>query len=482
MSWSRREVLASLGVASAQAILWACGGQAHTTRRKPAEVDPEVRTWLHDAVARLQGAGFASVHVLAMTRERMTTAIDVLGAGVARAQADGVVITVRDRAGTIREHVTNDLSRDGVLAAARVLAGAAKPASVDFGRAPPALHVPNPDPRLLSDGQLLARVGALAQRDHEVSSRIIYSAAVLDIDDATVWSVAPGRDLAQRLVRVRQSLTRVAWNGTQPVVSEASHAWTGGIDEQELSQAEIIAVEDHALELMTPRPFEEREYQVALEPEVAASVIDVAVRSLLTSTAARRPEVARRLAIGANVVAPIMTLVDDPSAPHAYGGFQFDDEGEPARAIKLVEHGQIVGRLEDRGGGRGRRPGHVGVLEPAPSHLRVAPGKLDEASLIESGFVLEGPLGTIVDPASDRVVIAVARARERVAGKRTGRVFANIELVGELGKLLASISELSQQTRSIGFRDDQGGQPRWRSIETPSLRARGLLRARRRPT
>ena len=481
MSWSRREVLASLGVASAQAILWACGGQAHTPRRKLME-DPQVRTWLHDAVERLKGAGFTNAHVLAVSRQRMTAAVDVLGAGVARAQADGVVITVRERDGSVREHVTNDLSREGIAAATRVLAGAARPASVDFGRAPAPLHVANPEPGLLSDGQLLARVGALALRDRDVSSRIVYSAAVLDIDDATVWSVAPGRDLAQRLVRVRQSLTRVAWNGSQPVVSEAAHAWSGSIDAQELSQAEIVAVEDNALELMTPRPFDDREYQVALEPEVAASVIDVAVRSLLTSTASKRPEVARRLAIGANVVAPIVTLVDDPGVAHAYGGFAFDDEGEPARAIKLIERGQIVGRLEDRGGGRGRRPGHVGVLEPAPSHLRIEPGAVDEGALLESGFVLEGPLGTVVDPTSDRVVIAVARAREWAGGKRTGRVFANVELAGELGKLLASITAISKQARAIGFRDELAGEPRWRSIETPWLRARGLLRTRRRPT
>jgi len=448
----------------------------------PTDVDPQVRTYLREAVAKLRGAGFASAHVLAVSRHRVTAAIDVLGAGVARGQCDGAVLTVRDREGMVREHVTNDLSRDGIASAVKVLAGNAREASVDFGRAPAAPPIPNPELRRLPDAQLLARVGALAMRDREVSSRVVYSAALLDIDDATVWSVAPGRDVVQRLVRVRRSLTRVAWNGTRPIVSEATRAWRGGIDEQDLSQAEIVAAKDNALLLMTPRAFEDREYAVAFDPAVAASIIDVAVRSLLTSSAARRPEVARRLAIGANIIAPLVTLVDDPTAPGAYGGFQFDDEGQPAAALTLVDRGRIVGRLEDQGRGRGRRPGHVGRVEPAPSHLRVAPGTFEAAALVDDGFVLEGPLGTVVDPASDRVVIAVARAHERVAGKRTGRVFADIELVGELGKLFASINGLSKQTQSIGLRDELDGQPRWRSIETPWLKGRGLLRARRRPT
>jgi TldD protein len=228
-----------------------------------------------------------------------------------------------------------------------------------------------------------------------------------------------------------------------------------------------------------------------MSPEVAASVVDAAVRGLLTSSALRRPEVARRLAIGANAVASQLTLVDDPTTPGAYGGYRFDDEGEPAAPVKLVENGRVIGRLADHGAiaakiattaGRGQRPGHVGPVEPSPSHVRLAHGTFDQDALLDDGFMLEGAQGAIVDPSSDRAVIAVARARERKGGRRTGRVFADIELVGELSKVLASVSALSLQTRSIGLRDEVGGQPRWRSIETPWLRGRGLLRARRRPT
>src|SRR5512142_1925007 len=50
----RRDVLGALGVASASTLLWAlgCGPHVPTIRRAP-QVSGEVRTWLHDAVARL---------------------------------------------------------------------------------------------------------------------------------------------------------------------------------------------------------------------------------------------------------------------------------------------------------------------------------------------------------------------------------------------------------------------------------------------
>ena len=96
-------------------------------------------------------------------------------------------------------------------------------------------------------------------------------------------------------------------------------------------------------------------------------------------------------------------------------------------------------------------------------------------------MVLEGHIATLVDPSTDRFVIQIARAREQLAGRQTGRLFADVELVGELSKAFGEL-ELSAETRSIGFRDEVNGQPRHRSIETPWLLGKGLVRQRRRPT
>jgi predicted Zn-dependent protease len=469
-------VLASLGVASAQVLL-ACGAPGKQVRRRTTDVHPELRTWLHDAVAVLRGAGFSSVHVLAASRQRITGAVDVLGAGVARSRCDGLVLTVRDRDGMIREQVGNDLSREGIEAAVKLLAGDAKPVAVSFGAAPAPFATLKSDPDVMSDGQILAKVGALAMRDRELSSRIVYSAALLDLDDARVWSVAPGRDLQQRILRVRKSVTRVAWNGTRPIVSEAARAWTGTIDDQDLDDDELVAAREGALALMTPRAFEDKEYGFALEPAVTAAVIDAVVHALLTTSAARRPEVAARAAIGAKLMSPLISVTDDPSVAGAYGGFRFDDAGEPPAALTLIDRGQVAGRIN-----RALRAGHVGRVQPAASHVRIAAGTGEQDQLLDNGFLLEGPLGVVVDPASDRVVIAVARARERVSGKRTGRMFAEIELVGDLSKIMTSVTAISKQTKTIGIRDEIDGQPRWRSIEAPWLRGTALLRARRRAT
>ena len=468
-------MLGGLGVASAHALLWAfgCSQPARAPRRAPQEVSGEVRTWLRDAVEILAGAGLAG-HALAVSRQRTTAGIDVLGAGVAHARGDGVVLTIRQPGGT-REQVTSELTRDGVEAAARALAGKAHPAHVEFGAPPPAAPVPRPDPETITDANLLDSIAAIAARDPMTSSRIVYSAGLLEIDDAMVWSVAAGHDLEQRLYRLRRSLVRVAWNGTRPVVSEIARAWSGGINDQTFTDVEIAYAREAALALTTPGAFEDGPHELVLAPEVVAALIDTAVRALLTETALRRPEVAQRVAAGAAVASPVLTLVDDPTAKGAYGGFQFDDDGRVASAVTLIDRGHVVGRVA-----RGRRPGHVGPIEAAPSHLRLVAGGSAELAL-DDGYRLEGSVDAHVDPSSDRIVLGVQRAVEIKGGKRTGRIYADVELVGELAPLLASISEATTRVASIGIRDDRDGLPRWRSIEAPFVRGRGTLRARRRP-
>jgi predicted Zn-dependent protease len=475
MSFTRREVLGTLGIGSAQALLWACGGVKPPVTR-PLEASGQVRGWLRDAVARLR-AHYPYAHALAVTRRRTTAAIDVLGAGVARGRWDGLVLVVRDGAGAVREQVTSELSRGGVAAAVQTLVGRSKQlAKIDLGAPRSAPFDASTDPQRIHDDDLLARVDAVTRRDRELTSRIVYAASLLDIDDATVWSVAEGADQEQRHVRVRRALTRVAWNGTRPVVSEVARGWTGDVDAQNLRDDQIANTTRAALLLVTPTGFADAERLVLLDPEVTAAVIDAIVRAHLTAGAARRPEVAGRIAPGADIGGALVSLVDDPAAAGAYGARVFDDTGAAARVVKLIDAGKVGARLP-----AGTRPGHVGLLDAAGSHLRLAPGNLSAEAILDDGYVLQGPLGAVVDPASGRLVVTVARAVERRGGKDSGRVYADLELVGDATQLIASISAVASSTESVPVREEIDGLPRWRSIEAPAIRVKGLLRAKRGP-
>ncbi|HET9626548.1 MAG TPA: metallopeptidase TldD-related protein, partial [Kofleriaceae bacterium] len=293
----------------------------------------------------------------------------------------------------------------------------------------------------------------------------------IDVDDAIVWSVAPGRDRAQRLVRIRQTAIRAAWNGDRPAIAHAERAGTGTLDELALTADELAAASAAALELMTPGELAAGDATVVLDPSAAALVLDAVARHL-----------------PAGEVSPLVTLVDDPTAAGAYGGFAFDDEGELAAPLTLIDRGRVTARLDERAG-RARRPGHLGLVEAAPSHLVLAPGGVAPRALYGDGFLLERGVDLAFDPATDRVRLACARARELKAGNPTGRVYADVELVGSLRAVLAAIDGVADAPArfalpSLAVTSDataqaQRGDPVWRSIAAPAIRTRGLVRPRR---
>ncbi|MDX2089725.1 MAG: metallopeptidase TldD-related protein [Kofleriaceae bacterium] len=458
MTLRRREMLQALGL-STGSLAWAlgCGAARPDTRRVAGDNRGEIRAWLRDGVERL-AAVFSSVQAHATMHHRTTAAIDVLGTGVARARRDAVVFTVRDAAGAQREHVTNDLSRTGIRAAVTVLAGSREQRA--------RLTFPPPSTALglvrIDDAALVDRVAMIVRADKVSSSRIVYAAASIDIDDVTTWSIAPDHDREQRVRRIRTQVTRAAWNGTRPAISQLERGWMGELGDQTLSDDEVSAVSAKALLQMTPGTFDDGERTLVLDPHVAATLLDIAVRGLLTSLAARRPEVARRIVVGEGIASPLLSLADDPTVRGAYGGFAFDDAGRPAGPVMLLEGGRVAGRLARR-----------------PSHLVMVPGTSSIPQLQGEGWLLEGRVTAAYDPSSDRLVLTVARARELRNGSDTGRVFPNVELSGELASLLGRIDGVGAQNQTMVVRDERDTTTLWRSIAAPHVRTRGLVRGRR---
>jgi len=496
VSVHRRDFLGTLGAGSASTLLWVLGCAAPTqaVRRAP-QVSNQVRLWLRDAVARL-AAVYPSVHALAVSRRRTTVAHDVLGAGVARVRSDGVVFTVRSHDGARREHLASSLTAASIAGAITALGATRARAPIDFGRSPVTLAAPPP----LDERDLRRRVAHLLHADAVLAPRIVYAAALVDHDDATVWSIRPGRDLEQSLVRIRQTVTRAAWNGPRPVVRHLERAWSGGLDDHTLTDAEIAATSEAVLEQMTPGTLEDGPRTVVLDPSVVALLFDAVARSLLAGrraapspvAAPSSPAPAAAPSSPALLGSALITLIDDPTAAGAYGGFAFDDEGQPAAPITLIDAGRVVD-LAASGSGRGRRAGHLAAARTESTHLVLSPGNVATSELYGDGFILEAGLDVFFDPASDRVRISCGRARELKAGSPTGRVYPDVELVGSLTALLAATDAISRAPvmfaldappssglaipASPAFTDTSP--PRWASIAAPALRTRGFVRARR---
>ena len=95
--------------------------------------------------------------------------------------------------------------------------------------------------------------------------------------------------------------------------------------------------------------------------------------------------------IGDTVAAENVTIVDDATVSDAYGSYDCDDEGSPARRTVLVENGILKNYLSDRRSamlyhlpltGNGRRSGYSVMPQPRMSNTFVTPGTDDEREMI----------------------------------------------------------------------------------------------------
>jgi predicted Zn-dependent protease len=68
---------------------------------------------------------------------------------------------------------------------------------------------------------------------------------------------------------------------------------------------------------------------------------------------------------------------------------------------------------------------------------------------IDNGLLIEGGIAGRSDPSSLRFTVRAARAREIVKGRRTGRLYGVVDIIGELPAFIGSIRAVSAETASI---------------------------------
>lgn len=484
MDWTRRTVLRALGATVAAPVLLplvhACraGGD-----RPPGSPEPalrgvaEIRDQLREVVTDLSRR-FGQASALAGVRRIGGAVVDTGERSVGHQVMTSLVLTVAIRE-RVFEEATADLGAAGITRAADALRARAaatyQPSQPPRPLAAPRNHalVPARGPGAGSTlasapGAWLAGVEHLHARARRVGgSQVVYRGAYVTVDDGETVFMGEGRDLAQRVVRTRAGVMLVAQGtsrgrdagaaraGARLHAAEAAQGGILGLDALELPDAALAAAADRVLALVTPAPPPQGLMDVILAPDLAALILHRCVAPVLCADRWLAGEARARVghAIGASPV----TVIDDPTAPDGYGSYAFDDEGQDAARVVLVDAGVLAAPLTDRRSARAlglRRTGHgrrAGAGEPAaplPSNIALAPGPARPEALvagIERGLLLEGGLLARTDPGTWRFVARAARAHEIRRGKLTGVLFGDLHVHGDVPGLLAAVQAVSAE-------------------------------------
>lgn len=185
--------------------------------------------------------------------------------------------------------------------------------------------------------------------------------------------------------------------------------------------------------------------------------------------------------VGEAVASPLVTAVDDPTWPGAWGSYLVDDEGEPARPTVLIERGVLKGYLWDRRNAaragqastaNGRRQSYQFPPIPRMSNTYIAAGDADPASIIAStrhGLYARDLRGGQVNPATGDFVFTVSEGY-LIRDGRADEPVRGATLVGNGLEVLKRVDMIGDDLAVAPGLCGKGGQSVPTTVGQPTLR------------
>jgi len=201
-------------------------------------------------------------------------------------------------------------------------------------------------------------------------------------------------------------------------------------------------------------------YNLVLGPAAAAVLLHESVAHMLeTDTLALSGD--PEAAVGVQLAASSVEVVDDPTGAPAGVARSVDDEGMPAVRRWLLRGGLVEQPLADllRGAasrrllpGAARRGSRHLAPVPRSTHLELLGGTATQDELVTrcgDGLLVEEFSSGSVDPLSGRLRLDFSSGR-RIEGGRPGEVVGAGSVVGSAADVLAKVKEVGADRRSAG--------------------------------
>jgi len=321
--------------------------------------------------------------------ERLNTGIDV-GAGIRVISGE-----------TTAYAYTNDVTREGLAEAARIVSHAAqgqkqnfilnlcqlKP-TVDFEvkERPDDVHIDDKVDLVMRANKT---VRAYDQRIKQVS--VGFGDVVQDV----VIANSEGAYVEDQRIRNRFMVNAVAVEGTD---IQTGYNAVGGFAGFELFKeftAEDVATEAarRAVLMLEAKAAPAGKMEVVMAGEAGGTMVHEACGHGLEADLAQKNLSVYSGKKGEKVASDLITVVDDSTIPNKYGSYRFDDEGVTSRKCVLIKDGELTDYLYDRltarkdnrdSNGHGRRESYQHKPVPRMGNTYIAPGQEDPEAIIKS--------------------------------------------------------------------------------------------------
>ncbi|SFR02824.1 TldD protein [Desulfoscipio geothermicus DSM 3669] len=296
---------------------------------------------------------------------------------------------------------TNDLGRDGLLEAARIVShagGGKNDINLELRRLQPqVLFAIRQRPDAVTTEQKVRAVKAADEAARSVDREKIKQVMVGygDVVQKIIIANSEGDYVEDERVRTRLMVQAVAAEGEVIQTGYEAAGSHSGFELLERDKPEEIgaAAARRAVRMLAARPAPAGRMPVVLAGEAGGTMVHEACGHGLEADLVQKGLSVYAGKKGQQVAAENVTVIDDATMQDRYGSYSFDDEGVPARKVVLIENGILKDYLYDRvtakkegvePNGHGRRESYQHKPIPRMANTYIAPGRDDPREIIRS--------------------------------------------------------------------------------------------------
>lgn len=296
---------------------------------------------------------------------------------------------------------TNDLSREGLMEAARIVShavsGAKGEIKSDLRQLEPSVTFTitrMPDKVNTEDKVKAVKAADEAARavDRDKIKQVMVGYG--DVVQNVIMANSNGEYVEDERIRTRLMVQAIAAEGAIIQTGYEAVGSHSGFELLERKQPEVIgaAAAKRAVQMLTAKPAPAGKMPVVLASEAGGTMVHEACGHGLEADLVQKGLSVYAGKIGQKVAADCVTVVDDATIQNKYGSYSFDDEGVPSRKVVLIENGVLKDFLYDRitarregvkPNGHGRRESYQHKPIPRMGNTYIAAGTEDPQKIIQ---------------------------------------------------------------------------------------------------
>ncbi|WP_408070577.1 TldD/PmbA family protein [Butyrivibrio sp. JL13D10] len=334
-------------------------------------------------------------------------------------------------------------------------------------------------------GALMEKLQSYSDKAASMKDFIIDAPASAKSTHVCKMFLTKNRDMRQSYVYTEGTILAIgAKNGRNTMTIEGVSGRTG-VGILDGLEAKVEVAVNAVGDMLDASPVVPGEYEIITSPEVTGLIAHEAF-----GHGVEMDMFVKKRALGAEYIdkrvgSDLVSMHEGANCVVDVASYAFDDEGTLAGDVTEIDHGILKTgvcdalaalRLGTKPTGNGKRENFEHKVYTRMTNTMFDSGsdsKEDMIASVKKGYYLEGMFSGMEDPKHWGIQCIVARGREIIDGKFTGKVVAPVVMTGYVPDLLGSISMVSTDRESFGNGGCGKGHKEWVKVSDggPYLKA-----------